>query len=171
MTSKQITNITFGYADSEDRLWARLILSDQTEERLWLTRALCQACCNAVSQLLKDTCEILPHEEKLSLDVLQKLNLECSLISETTADTCPPQPNHSQLTQMPFLCHTIKITPQPLWEILFIGNHDKEFALSLNRQQAFKFLIGLSKQAQQAAQWNINFTQAWFKNYIIPLKS
>lgn len=171
MTNKQITNITFGYADSEDRLWARLILSDQTEERLWLTRALCQACCNAVSQLLKDTCEILPHETKLFLTPTQKLQLELSLVRESPTDPSPEQPRSNQMVKSPSLCHTIKITPGTYWQILFIGNSCGEFVLLMDRQQVFKFLLGLHEQGQHVARWNLLPQEKWFEEALNHLKS
>ena len=66
-----ITNITFGYADSEDRLWARLIMTDQSETTIWLTRALCQAVCNGFGQLLEKNTSLNP-DEPMSVDAIKK---------------------------------------------------------------------------------------------------
>lgn len=159
-----ITNITFGYADSEDRLWARLILEDKSETMLWLTRALCQACCNGLASLLeerlsKDNVSIVSIEDQKKYIRAEFFEAKTSTWSPT-----PPPPNKKSASEFKpsngKLCHTIQITPGMIWQIKFCPPQDHAMALTLNRQQAHKILAALLLQTQRA-RWNLTLEKEW----------
>ena len=164
LSHAMVSNITFGYADSEDRLWARLILQDQSETMLWLTRALCQAFCNGLAKLLEERLA-QTESSKMSVEQCQQhVRAEFFEAKTTTWSPTPPPPDKNSGTELKpshgKLCHTIQITPGEQWQIKFCPPQDQVMILALTRPQAHKILAALLLQAHRA-QWNLILEKDW----------
>lgn len=159
----RISNITFGYADSEDRLWARLILNDQTETTLWLTRALCQAGSNAIARLLEKNAGL---ESSNTLDPeaqAKQVRMEYFEAKTTTWSPTPAAPDNQSQTVLASsgkLCHTLQITPGDTWQLSFMPSGKETFTMLLKRNQLFKILIALLMQAHKA-NWHLQTEVDW----------
>lgn len=161
MNQKIANTVTFGYADSEDRMWLRLLLVDGGEAKMWLTRRMCESLCNSIAKLIEG--HTLVNDEKLSGDTLtQHLKTE---FYETTISTWDPSPppakNETNATPMS-LCHSISIDAGDNWCIRFSGVNNVEYALPMDRRLIQKTLLAIYKQAQQAG-WNITTTYSWLR--------
>jgi hypothetical protein len=163
---KTAHNITFGYADSEDRLWARLLLTDQAEAKLWLTRKLCLGICQGICDMLEKYTYI--NGQKLEGAPLEKqLRTEYFEASRSTWDPTPPppQPNNSTpsaTNPIISLCHTAHIDAGSTWQLRFLSPHYPELRLPLDRYLTLKIFLAITQQAHKAG-WNIQPTKNWLK--------
>ena len=161
-----ITNITFGYADSEDRLWARLIMTDQSETTIWLTRSLCQAVCNGLGQVLEKN-TVLGGDTPASEDAIQKYIKTEFFEAKTTTWSPTPEPPKADSPSptdlgLGRLCHTIQITPGDTWQLRFLLPQARPMVMALLRPQVHKILAALLLQGQRA-QWNWQLNHDWMK--------
>ena len=160
-TQKIANNITFGYSDSEDRMWLRLLLVEGGEAKMWLTRRLCQGLCNGIAKLIEQHTSV--NNEKLSGDNLaQHLKTEFYETSRSTWDPAPPPATKEVVTAPMGLCHTIYIDSGENWCIRFADPGKLEYALPMDRHLIQKTLLALYKQAQQAG-WNISTSYSWLR--------
>ena len=165
----QANNITFGFSDSEDRLWARVQLQNNSEAHLWLTRRLTLAACHGIVQVIeKNTFE---NGQPLSEDLLNKyLRREFFEITQTTWDPAPAAPNTSQTPTADInpsgLCHTIKIDGGNVWQIQLIGPQQQTYVLPLDRRLMQKILLALLKQ-MEVAQWGGTPVKPWL-THVLP---
>jgi len=161
MNQKIINNITFGYADSEDRMWLRLLLAEGGEARMWLTRRLCEGLCNGIAKLIEQHTVI--NNEKLSGENLaQHLKTEFYETTRNTWDSAPPPAKKEQAMAPMGLCHTMYIDSGENWCIRLVGPSKIEYALPMDRHLIKKILLALHKQAQQA-RWNIPVNHEWLR--------
>lgn len=159
-----ITNITFGYADSEDRLWSRLIMTDQSETTIWLTRALCQAACNGLGQLLEKNTQ-LGSDQPISDEAIKKYVKTEFFEAKTTTWSPTPEPpkiDNPIPTDLGLgrLCHTIQITPGDTWQLRFLLPLARPMVMALQRSQVHKILAALLLQGQRA-KWNLELNHDW----------
>lgn len=159
MSAQQILSITFGYSDSEDRLWARCVLAGNNECRFWLTRRLTLALIHALAEKLQKTLPALPVPMEDSL----RLAMEYQAAIDAPTDTAPAQPStaSSHTRAMP-LCHSIDITPSPdkPWGIQWRLENQQTLALSPERNQVHRVLAILISRAE-AAGWAPALTETW----------
>ena len=158
-------NITFGYSDSEDRLWIRLVLSDQSEARFWLTRRLTENLCQAIAGVIEKNTQA-QHPNLSEQEVNQYLRKEFFEVTQSTWDPTPPPPqathNETPLPAMQ-LCQTINIDFGSHWQLRFSGARGPEYTLVIEPIQASKFLLALLKQSQMG-HWQITTDKAWLQN-------
>jgi len=162
VTTKKISNITFGYSDSEDRMWLRLLLTEGGEAKMWLTRRLCQGLCNGIANVIEQ--HTVVDNEKLTGDTLaQHLKTEFYETTRSTWDPAPPPGKKEDITIPMGLCHTIYIdSTGSTWCIRLVGPNHVEYALMTDRRLIQKTLLAIYKQAQQAG-WNIATTHDWLR--------
>lgn len=159
----QAQTITFGYSDSEDRLWARLVINPTHEVKFWVTRRLLQNLIQSLAQLLEQ--QTLQSNTHLNPEQVQQyLKTECFEVSRATWDPTPPPP--TSLTQdtpvMPSIemCLEINIQIDQTWHFRFSGAKQKHVCLSLDRSLVPKFLIALISQGKMA-DWAISSPTSW----------
>lgn len=159
MSAQQILSITFGYSDSEDRLWARCVLAGNNESRFWLTRRLTLALIHALAEKLHKTLPALPVPMEDSL----RLAMEYQAALDAPADSAPAQPStaRNHTGAMP-LCHSIDITPSPdkPWGIQWRLENRQALALSPERNQVHRVLAILISRAE-AAGWAPALAEGW----------
>lgn len=159
----QAQTITFGYSDSEDRLWARLVINPTHEVKFWVTRRLLQNLIQSVANLLEQQTQQV--NTQLNLDqVHQHLKKECFEASRATWDPTPPPPiSPTQDTAtIPSIemCLEINIQIDEAWHFRFSGAKQKHICLSLERLLVTKFLIALIYQGKMA-DWEISSPAIW----------
>lgn len=163
----QAQTITFGYSDSEDRLWIRLILENQSDAKFWLTRRLTENLCQTMAGLIeKNIQEQFP--EFAQDDIDQHLRKEFFEVTRSTWDPTPPPPsseNQAPSTSIQ-LCQTININLGDVWQLRFSGSRGIEYTFAIEPHQASKFLLALLKQSQ-VGHWQINANKNWLKNQTI----
>ena len=153
-----VRSITTGYSDSEDRLWARLVLDNGEEARLWLTRRLTLRLCKGVVDLLIDR---RAKESNLDIDELKnsiakarlgaELDQAQSRLGETPAPP-PPEPNTPVATG---ICHSIDITPtKGDWRFVFKAANTPGYLLPINQEGVVRLVAGLLKQSE-ANGWDV----------------
>ena len=159
MSAQQILSITFGYSDSEDRLWARCVLAGRNESRFWLTRRLTLALIHTLAEKLHKTLPALPVPMEDSL----RLAMEYQAALEAPADTAPTRSSTTSghTSAMP-LCHSIDITPSPekVWGIQWRLENQQALALSPERNQVHRVLAILISRAE-AAGWAPALAEGW----------
>jgi hypothetical protein len=159
----QAQTITFGYSDSEDRIWARLVLDSSQEVRFWITRRLLQNLIHSLSQLLEQQ-TALNQTHLDTTEIHQYLKTECFEASRATWDPTPPPPLqlNQDLATTPSIemCLEINIQIDPTWHFQFSGPTQKNCRLSLERHLVPKFLIALTHQAATAG-WQIPTPSNW----------
>ena len=158
---KQANNITFGYSDSEDRIWLRLLLTEGGEARLWLTRRLCIGICNGVAGMIE---KYTPASEQESVETY--LKKEFYEASRSTFDPTPPPPSketsNETLSPSMGLCRTAYIDAGDVWRLRLVGPQQIEYVLPLDRTLTQKVLVALFKQAHIAG-WSIPSTHNWLR--------
>lgn len=154
---KTIQSITTGYSDSEDRIWARMVLQDG-ETRLWLTRRLVMRFCESVLGLL---IKAEKKGESTSIEELReaiaKANIAAKIeqAKERLSDTPAPPPPDPDTKLSQGICHTIDITPDPHhWVIVWRSAGLPPCQLTLNQDAVIRLVTGLMKQAN-ANSWNV----------------
>jgi hypothetical protein len=159
-----ITNITFGYADSEDRLWARLIMTDQSETTIWITRSLCQSLCNGLGRLIEKN-TVLGSKEITSDEAIKKYVKKEFFEAKTTTWSANPEPPKSDIPTPTDLgsgrlCHTIQITPGDTWQLRFLLPQARPMVMPLQRPHVLKVLAALLLQGQRGG-WNWQLNHEW----------
>ena len=161
----QAQTITFGYSDSEDRLWIRLVLVDQSEARFWLTRRLTENLCQAMAGLIEQNTQA-QHPSLSTQEVNQYLRKEFFEVTHSTWDPTPPPPQATQNntpTPTMQLCQTINIDLGLTWQLRFSGTRGPEYTLGIEPNQAPKFLLALLKQSQ-IGHWQVTTDKIWLQN-------
>lgn len=149
-----------GYSDSEDRIWVRMVLVDQTEARLWLTRRLVQVVCNGMADLLLKT---RPKEKELPIpelsDTISKAKLAADFVKakENPSDAQPPPPPTQPVpSHLPTgVCHRVDIQPsEKVWSFIWMVAGTPGYLLTLDRGAAMRLTAGLLQQAKVCS-WNL----------------
>lgn len=151
-------NITFGYSDSEDRMWARLQLVDTDDEyRVWLTRRLCHNICNALIQLIEKNTAIADKADKHNY-----LKKEFYESSRSTWDPTPEAPKISANNKSAnmYFCNKVEISSGQEWLLKFTSNDNKTCHFKANRVHILKILVALIKQTK-TAHWNLDIPSTW----------
>ena len=160
----QAQTITFGYSDSEDRLWIRLVLEDQSDAKFWLTRRLTENLAQTMASLIEKNVEAqYPHFSPE--EIHQYLRKEFFEVTQSTWDPTPPPPNAQphQAPQVMQLCQTIHIDLGAVWQLRFSGTRGHEYTLSIEAHLAPKLLLALLKQAQ-IGHWQLQIDKSWLEN-------
>jgi len=162
VTQKKVCNITFGYSDSEDRLWLRLILAEGGEAILWLTRRLCLALCSAIANQIEKYTVInnIPLQGDALRQHLKKEFFETK--TSTWAPSPAPQKQEEKINNPPSgVCHTAFIdTDGKVWVLRLAGPNNVEYALPMEREKILKILFALTRQANQN-EWGLNREYRW----------
>jgi hypothetical protein len=155
-----IQSITFGYSDSEDRLWVRCVLQGGGESRFWLTRRLALALIKGVTDKLADTLSPVP----VPMDKALRLALEHQAGFEKPSDPAPPAPRSSSKAASEMsLCTRIDLTPgNKSWRIVWIAG-GQPLTLNMAREAVHRMLAGLISRAQQAG-WAPELPASWLKS-------
>lgn len=156
---KTIQSVTFGYSDSEDRLWVRCLMKDEDDVRFWITRRLTLALIEAMGIKLRETLPALPVPMAEDL----RLAVEYQSALEIPREPAPPAPeNPVARTQELPLCHTVDISTHPshAWAIVWKVAGAAPLALTANRQTIHRLLAALINRAE-AAGWAPALSQSW----------
>lgn len=152
-----IQSITTGYSDSEDRIWARMVLQDG-ETRLWLTRRLVLKLCASVLELLiKNETK----QEPASIEQVQETIAKASLAAKIEqakghlhTTPAPPPPTPDARVERG-ICHSIDITPGANdWIFVWKSPGLTPCQLVLNKEGVTRLVTGLIQQAN-ANGWNV----------------
>ena len=158
-------SITFGYSDTEDRIWVRMLLENKTDVNFWINRRLCKAIYEAMVGLLMKPIKVEGRE--LSDKSLERhLKAEFYELSRSTFDPAPPPPekkdSEGQEAQKPNwlgLCHTVSITSGPQWLMSF-KNKGTDYQLALDRRSMIKVFVGLLKTCDRSG-WDLPNPHEW----------
>lgn len=152
-----IQSITTGYSDSEDRIWARMVLQEG-ETRLWLTRRLVlKLCASVLDLLIKNEAR----QETASVEGVQETIAKASLAAKLEqvkehlhATPAPPPPTPTARVERG-ICHSIDITPGPNdWIFIWKSPGLTPCQLVLNKEGVTRLVTGLIQQAN-ANGWNV----------------
>lgn len=153
-----VRSITTGYSDSEDRLWARLVLDNDEEARLWLTRRLTLRLCKGVVDLLIDR---LAKESNLDIDELKnaiakaRLGAELDQAQSRLGETPAPPPPEASTPIATGICHSIDITPSKGdWRFVFKAAGTPGYLLPIHQEGVVRLVAGLLKQSE-ANGWDV----------------
>lgn len=162
---KRSHSITFGYSDTEDRIWVRMLLESKSEVNFWINRRLCKAIYEAMAGLLKKS-KLVDDKEMEPEALEQHLKAEFFELSRSTFDPAPPPPPpntaHGTEAQSPKwigLCHSVSITSGPKWLISFTAK-GVDYQLAIDRRSMIKVFVALLKTCVNAG-WDIPKTYLW----------
>lgn len=161
---KRSHSITFGYSDTEDRIWVRMLLEGESEAYFWINRRLCKAIYNAMADLLLKY-KVIDGQELESKALEQHLKAEFYELSRSTFDPAPPPPksdtSNSELTTQKWfgLCHSVSITSGARWLMSF-STKGTDYQLGVDRRSMIKIFVGLLKTCDNA-RWDIPKTHKW----------
>lgn len=159
-----MTQLTFGYSDSEDRIW----LSVSTGRRFWLTRRMVLGFLPKVADLLEKTVpggdipNALPAAERVALEYLEALEdgldgapaMEMNKETRTRAigDGPPPAP--------PLLLTSLSASAKGERCSLILQPDSKDGTVSLKRLEFHRLLSALMRTAGGAG-WDLRGLPAW----------
>jgi hypothetical protein len=153
----RIQSITTGYSDSEDRIWARMVLHEG-EIRLWLTRRLVMRLCAGMLDLL---IKAEKQEESSSIEVLRETIAKASIAAKIEqakgrlSDTPAPPPPDPDVKLSSGICHSIDITPGANdWVFIWKSAGLPPCQLALNKDGVTRLVTGLIQQAN-ANGWDV----------------
>ncbi len=150
----RIQSITLGYSDSEDRVWVRLILQDDIEARLWLTRRLMLRLAEGLVDMLmqatiKKTNAMSP---ELELPMARaKLAAEFTDAQSTLTNTPAPPPPESKASIATGICHSVDISSsETYWSLTWRSTGTPNYLLDLDRGAVIRLVSGMVRQADTA---------------------
>lgn len=160
MVKNKIANITFGYSDSEDRIWVRANLKDHPDVIFWITRRLAENFCNGLGDMLEKKSPLHSIYPKESLPSFIKDEFIHATQSTAEPITQPPRKPDSQIKQLG-TCQTIKITPGKNWVITWTVPQHEPYHLPATRKTCFK-LVNIMYRLCLGVHWNIkNNHESW----------
>ncbi len=148
--------ITFGYSDSEDRLWLRLVIQDHADVQYWMTRRFLLRWISSMSECLFDTVQTgsfpapFKPEDCVALEFIEARNNR-----EPEAPPPPPEEDgENGPTLNRGLLNTIKINAaRGGTSVIFSAMDSASYRLDLDRIASYHLLNGLIVQVD-IAQWN-----------------
>lgn len=156
-----IQSITFGYSDSEDRLWVRCVLQGGGESRFWLTRRLALALIKGITTKLAETLPPVP----VPMDKALRLAQEYQAGVEKPSEPAPPAPGPtSKVAGEMSLCTRIDLTPgSQKWRIVWVAAGQEPLTLNMPREAVHRMLAGLITRAQHAG-WAPELSAPWLQS-------
>jgi len=159
-----MTQLTFGYSDSEDRIW----LSVSTGRRFWLTRRMVLGFLPKIADLLEKTVpggdipNALPASERIALEYIEALEdgldglpaMEMNKETRTAAlgNGPPPAPPH--------LLTSLSASAKGDRCSLILQPDTKDGTVSLKRLEFHRLLSALIRTATGAG-WDLRGLPAW----------
>ena len=152
----KVKNITFGYSDSEDRLWFKLALFDQKDVQIWITRQLAKNMCKELIRLLK-----YHSKEKLTYSDLD-IKKEIFEISNAIWDKSPSKSLNENNKSSLGLCKNVEIILfNNNWKIVISVSHEQKFFFITTRDNVIKLFIAIIQQIK-FANWDIKNYDDYF---------
>lgn len=152
----KVKNITFGYSDSEDRLWFKLALFDQKDVQIWITRQLAKNMCKELIRLLK-----YHSKEKLTYSDLD-IKKEIFEISNAIWDKSPSKSLNKNNKSSLGLCKNVEIILfNNNWKIVISVSHEQKFFFITTRDNVIKLFIAIIQQIK-FANWDIKNYDDYF---------
>jgi hypothetical protein len=149
-----MASLTVGYSDSEDRVWVRWV-SDQLEQRIWLTRRVIADLVLDMSRRLE--LSLVTIGPLLPISKAELLAFEQGEAGEALAATSVFQadPTFKRSVIEGGLCTIFEVTAQSeQWVIHFYAVSGPPLVFIGNRIQAHQLLKSLLNR-QREASWNI----------------
>lgn len=160
-----MTQLTFGYSDSEDRIW----LSVSSGMRFWLTRRLVSGFLPKVAELLEKTVPggdipnalppdqrvALEHAEALEEDLDGKPAMEVNKETRTNGDPIPSAP--------PQLLTTLSVSADGTHCTLILLPDNQSGRVTLKRIEFHRLVAALLRTAKNS-RWDITGLPAWMSN-------
>lgn len=162
-----MTQLTFGYSDSEDRIWMRF--SDD-EGQLWLTRRLANACLRHLVELMTKSVPGAAPESGPSLDANKRVELEHEMAQEilneqAAANGGPPAPPVMQAVAASHRLSSIKLTVDASKVSIEYVAPNYSRKTHMTRAEAHALLKALANRCQNAG-WNLDSIPAWVLNAV-----
>ena len=162
------STITFGYSDTEDRLWVRILNDDGSDKKMWLTRNLCGKICSCLASNLEKTTSIDKEKSKVSAEIFDQLASEHQIaVNKMIKATVSSRSEESIKSKSPGpirLCNSVNISFGKDWTIkFFCTEEENSFQIKTDRQNVHQILSALIKKCEQAG-WNIQKLPIWRKH-------
>lgn len=156
-----MNQITFGYSDSEDRLW----LSLSQGEKYWLTRRLLSGFLPQVAELMTST--VPGGEIPNALPTRQRIELEHEEALADSPDGAPAlelnketHEHGEKRSRAPQLANTLTVSAGPMQCELIVIAAGSETRFTLNRLE-FHRLLGAIAKVTAHADWRLAGLPAW----------
>jgi hypothetical protein len=158
-----MTQITFGYSDSEDRVW----LSTEGA-RYWLTRRLLAGLLPAVCDLMQKTVpggeipNALPNEKRIALEHQESMqaNPDGKPALEQNAVT---RPEGAAPAKPPILANSVTFQADSQRCVLIVKTSREETKIQLGRIDFHRLLAAL-KQVVTSARWGLTGLPDWLND-------
>ena len=156
MNQFKAKNITFGYSDSEDRLWLRLQLETNNEASLWLTRRFTKNVFEALSGVIeKSETPVSQNENHASL------KKEYYEVSKSTWSPSPKPPEKSDKNiTITGMCTSASIKKRGQAFQLLLKTNQSEFTIDLDKNNLIKILVAHNLKTKQAG-WQVWPKKKW----------
>ena len=160
--SLTIRSLSMGYLQSEDRLWVRLVLADDTQRQIWVTRYLTEKLIQGLAELLQASYQQVPLP--FPIDRETGLKFEHEEATQLKADASAGQTGKD--LQKPAddegLCLNIEIKKIAdfQWQLTWNTAQKKAYTMQPNRIEMHQLLQSLLRQ-QQRANWCIAHQHDW----------
>ncbi len=157
-----MTQLTFGYSDSEDRIWLRY--SDD-EGLLWMTRRLANGFLRHLVELMTVSCPGAGENAGPSLDAGKRLELEHETANEildeqAAASGGPPTPPVMQAVAASHRLTSIKLSVDANRVSIEFVAPNYQRPTQMSRAEAHALLKALAHRCQTAG-WNLTTIPAW----------
>jgi hypothetical protein len=159
-----MTELTFGYSDSEDRIW----LSVSTGRKYWLTRRMVLGFLPKAAALLENTVagddipHALPASERVALEHAEALEegLDGKPALEVNKETRANPPGSERAPAPPLLITSLSASAKGNTCMLILQPDDKDAALTLKRIEFHRLLNALVRTARNA-HWDLRGLPDW----------
>lgn len=157
-----MTEITFGYSDSEDRIW----LSVSNGMRFWLTRRLASGLLPKAAELLEKTVpggsipNALPAEQRVALEHAEALeeDLDGKPAMELNKETRAP--GEARPAAAPRLLTTVSVSAKGDQCTLILLPNDEHGRIALRRIEFHRLLAAIVRTTHNA-RWDLAGLPAW----------
>lgn len=159
-----MTQLTFGYSDSEDRIW----LSVSTGRRFWLTRRMVLSFLPKVAELLEKTVSggdipnALPVAERVALEYIEALedDLDGTPAMEVNKETRTAAIGSGPPPAPPLLLTSLSASAKGDRCSLILHPDTKDGTVSLKRVEFHRLLSALIRTAKGAG-WDLRGLPVW----------
>jgi hypothetical protein len=159
-----MTQLTFGYSDSEDRIW----LSVSTGQRFWLTRRMLLGFLPKIAELLQKTVpggdipHALPAAERVALEHAEALedNLDGQPAMTLNKETRTTSLGSGKVPPPPQLLTSLSASAKGDHCTLILRADDPEGGMKLKRIEFHRILAALVRTARNAG-WDLRGIPNW----------
>lgn len=157
-----IRSLSMGYLQTEDRLWLRLSLTNNTSRQIWLTRYLTEKMIQGLADMLQKSYQDVPLPFALDRETALKFEHEEATQLKTEANVGQGAVELQKKPKDEGVCSTIefKKIADFQWQVTWNTLQNSAYTMQPNRIEMHQLLQSLLRQ-QRLVNWRIDHQHDW----------